>query len=137
MTNLKTTIDDYSEIDIYGSQECYEMVMDVAYDYSEDHLTLHKSYRKALELIRRAVWRNYGEATYLKFEEEIRHELFNELVSFTEHSAIESLRYWYEYEGGIRKFHEIELESFEALDCLYANCVDLSAKEIGGDDNVH
>jgi hypothetical protein len=137
MTILKAAADDYSEIDIYGSQECYEMVMDVLYDYSEDHLTLHKSYRNSLELVRRAVWRNYGEATYLKYEEEIRHELFHELVSFTEFLAIENLRYWYEFEGGIRKFHEIELELFEALDCLYANCVDLSSKEIGGDDNVH
>ena len=137
MTNLQTTTDDYSEIDIYGSQECYEMVMDVLYDYSEDHSTLHKSYRNALELVRRAVWRNYGEATYLKFEEEIRHELFNELVSFTKHLAIESLRYWYEYEGGIREFYESELEHFLALDCLYANYVDLSSKEIGGDENVH
>lgn len=137
MTNLQTTTDDYSEIDIYGSQECYEMVMDVLYDYSEDHSTLHKSYRNALELVRRAVWRNYGEATYLKFEEEIRHELFNELVSFTEYSAIENLRDGYEYEGGIRKFHECELESFKALDCLYANCVDLSSKEFRGDQNVH
>lgn len=137
MENLQTTTGDYSEIDIYGSQEYYGMVMDILYDYSEDHLTLHKSYGNALELVRRAVWRNYGEDTYLKFEEEIRHELFHELVSFTEFLAIENLRYWYEFEGGIREFHEIELELFEALDCLYANYVDLSSKEIGGDTNVH
>ena len=137
MTNLKAVVDDYSEIDIYGSQEYYAMVMDVLYDYSEDHLTLHKSYRNALELVRRAVWQNYGEATYLKFEEEIRRELFSEVVSYTEFSAFENLKYHFEYEHSIREFYESALEPFLALDCLYANCVDLSSKEIGGDENVH
>ena len=137
MTNLQTTTDDYSEIDIYGSQECYEMVMDVLYDYSEDHSTLHKSYRNALELVRRAVWRNYGEATYLKFEEEIRHELFSQVVGYVNFSAFENLKYRSEFEGSIREFYEKELEPFLALDCLYDNCVDLSSNEIGGDDNAH
>ena len=137
MTNLQTTTDDYSEIDIYGSQECYEMVMDVLYDYSEDHSTLHKSYRNALELVRRAVWRNYGEATYLKFEEEIRHELFSQVVGYVNFSAFENLKYRSEFEGSIREFYEKELEPFLALDCLYDNCVDLSSNKIGGDDNAH
>lgn len=137
MTNPNTEVNDFNEIDIYGSQDYYDMVMDVLLDYNENHLSLHKSYRNALELTRRAVWRNYGEATYLKYENDIRHALYFEVVSYTEFSAVENMKWHFDYEDSIREFYEQELEAFKALDCLYANCVDIAVEGAGADESIH
>lgn len=137
MTKLQTTINDFSEIDIYGSDDHQNMVMDVLLDYNEDHVSLHKSYRNALELVRREVLRNYGEATYLKYENEIRHELFGAVVSYVEFCAVDNMKYHFECEYSIREFYEQAMEPFLALDCLYANCVQENVEGAGENDSIH
>lgn len=137
MTNTSTEVKDFNEIDIYGSQEYYDMVMEVLFHYSENHLSLHKSYRNALELVRRAVWRNYGEATYLKYEDEIRHALYGEVLEYTELSAVENLKHHFEYDCSIREFYEQEMAAFEALDCLYENCVKERVKGADNGEIIH
>lgn len=137
MKSLQTTSESFDEIDIYGSDEYQDMVMDVLFDYSADHLSLHKSFNDALELVRRAVWRNYGEATYLKYEKDIRRELFDSVASYTEFAAIDNIKYHRDYECSIREFYEREMEPFLALDCLYVNCVDIESLEVREDDSVH
>lgn len=126
-----------NDIDIFGSQDYYEIVIDVLLNYNEDHLSLHKSFKNALELVRRAVWRNYGEATYLKYEDDIRHALFYELVEYVEMDAVENMKWNFEYENSIREFYESAMEPFLALDCLYANCVDIDPQEASEDDSIH
>ena len=127
MKSNLTTVNEYDEIDIYGSEDGYFMIMDVLFEYDDSHESMYQAYFKALELIRREVWKNYGEKIYIQYEDDIKHELFFMLAEFIESSANESISRPWEYEDkSTREILEIELKPFETLDWLFENYVDVS-----------
>ena len=126
MKSNLTTVNEYDEIDIYGSEDVYFMIMDVLCEHDDSHDSMYQGYLKALELIRREVWKNYGEKIYIQYEDEIKYELFFMLAEIIESSAYESISRPWEYEDkSAREILEMELEPFETLDWLFENYVDV------------
>ena len=88
---------------------------------------MQQAYLKAFELVRRHVWRNYGEKVYLEHEDAIKHELFFMLAEYIEFSANDRLMHIREYNDmGTREFLEMLLNPFKTLDWLFENYVDVS-----------
>jgi hypothetical protein len=137
MNKSTKAVNDYNEVDIFGSQDHFDMVCDALFDYGDTHESMHRAYLNALALVRKGVIQAYGETTYVKYEDDIKHELFFMLVEFVEDCAYEASIHRFDYEFSIREFLERELEPFEALDCLYANYVEVFKRPDLESLNVH
>ena len=124
--NKKTTVvSSYEDVDIYGSEENYSVIIEMLFDYGDSHESMRRRYLNALELVRRQVWRSYGEPTFLAYEDDIKHELFFELVECVEMSTDDVLRHHWDYYMTHREFLEMAMQPYGALDCLFENVVEV------------
>jgi hypothetical protein len=127
MKSKITTVNEYDEIDIYGSEDGYSIIIDTLFYHDDSYESMQQAYLKTFELVRRHVWRNYGEKVYLEHEDAIKHELFFMLAEYIEFSANDRLMHIREYNDmGTREFLEMLLNPFKTLDWLFENYVDVS-----------